>query len=169
MNENYNRLRAAQQDLDLLCNDLTRVSAQLEELATVWRRGHSSGMTARDLPLTFPGTLQTETQQLAGTLRAQVDAGPGQPPGLALSAVAQLAALQVDIAAAAEDGFGQATGAPPGGAVWASIEHTLERAGKRLWSLILHLLPVSEWTWTEQASTGPVRGTSPATGVTSRG
>ena len=154
MNGKYDRLQAAQQDLDLLCNDLTRVSAQLEELATAWRRDHISGMTARDLPLTFPGTLRAETQQLAGTLWALVDAGPGQPPGLALSAVAQLAALQGDVTAAAEDGFGRVAGAPPGSAVWASIEHALERAGKRLWSLISHLVPVREWTWTEQAGPG---------------
>ncbi len=130
------------------------MSAQLEELATAWRRDHISGMTARDLPLTFPGTLQTETQQLAGTLRALVDAGPGQPPGLALSAVAQLAALQNDVVAAAEDGFGPVADASPGSEVWTSIEHALERAGKRLWSLISHLVPVREWTWTQQTATG---------------
>ncbi|MGI8446907.1 MAG: hypothetical protein ACR2MP_06950 [Streptosporangiaceae bacterium] len=113
-----------------------------------------SEAATRELPLTFPGALQAATRQLAATRRALVGDGPCQPPGLAFSAVAQLTALQGDVTAAAENGFGSAAGATPGTGTWASIEHTLDRVGKGLWSLISHLFPVSEWSWTEQASAG---------------
>lgn len=92
------------------------------------------------------------------TLRVLVDDGPDQPPGLAFSAVAQLAALHAHVTAAADDGFGPAPGVPPdsapGAGVWASIEHALNRVGKRQWSLISHLVTVRGWSWTEQARTG---------------
>lgn len=54
MNDAYDRQLAALQDLELLCADLIRVSAQLEELATAWRRDHVAGITTRELPLTSP-------------------------------------------------------------------------------------------------------------------
>lgn len=170
MNDAYDGLSAARQDLELLCADLIRVSAQLEELATAWRRDHVAGITTRELPLTFPTSLEAATLRLVATLRALVDDGPGQPPGLAFSAVAQLAALHADVSAAADDGFGQVPGEGPGGApgagVWASIERALNRAEKRQWSLISHLVTVREWSWTEQARTGLLETTQARVSVT---
>ena len=92
----------ARQDLDALLGDLAGVCGQLEELATTWRREHTSG-TSRQLPLAFPHHLQIAARQLAATLQAPVEAGPGPDPDLASSAAAQLAALQGDVAAAASD------------------------------------------------------------------
>ena len=65
MNDAYDRQLAAQQDLELLCADLIRVSAQLEELATAWRRDHVAGVTTRELPLTFLGDLLAVPGQLS--------------------------------------------------------------------------------------------------------
>jgi hypothetical protein len=164
MNDGYDSWSAARQDLELLCTDLIRASALLEELATAWRRDQAAGIALRHLPLTFPVSLQASTLRLVDTLRALVDEGPGQPPGLAFSAVAQLAALLGDVTAAAEDGFGHAAGRTPDAAsagLWASIENSLNRAGKRQWSLISHLVTVREWSWTEQARAGLLE-TSPA-------
>jgi hypothetical protein len=73
---------------------LASVCGQIEELATTWRREHTSGTSRRQLPLAFPHHLQSAARQLAATLQALVEAGAGPDPDLASSAAAQLAALQ---------------------------------------------------------------------------
>ena len=78
---------SARQDLDALLGDLDGVCGQLEELATTWRREHTSG-TSRQLPLAFPHRLQGAARQLVGTLMALAEAGP--EPELAASAAAEL-------------------------------------------------------------------------------
>src|SRR5207247_3406256 len=80
-----------------------------------------------------PHRLQSAARQLAATLRALVEAGPGPDPDLASSAAAQLAALQGDVAAAASDHRGHqgetTRGRDPGTAALAGIEQTLNHAG----------------------------------------
>jgi len=130
----------ARQDLDALLGDLAGVCGQLEELATTWRREHTSG-TPRQLPLAFPHRLQGAARQLAGTLKALAEAGP--EPDRAASAVAQLAALRGEVAVAVSDRPGQrgdsTPGHDPGAALLTGIEHTLSRVITRQQSLISRL------------------------------
>jgi hypothetical protein len=132
-------LAAARQDLAELLGDLAGVCGQLEELATTLRREHASG-TPRQLPLAFPHRLQGAARQLAGTLKAIAEAGPGPDPDLASSAAAQVAALQGDVAAAIRDRRGHqgetTRGRDPGTAALAGIEQTLARVVMRQQSLI---------------------------------
>ena len=150
-------LAVARQDLDTLLGDLAAVCGQLEELATTWRREHTSGTSRRQLPLAFPYRLQSAARQLAATLRALVEAGAGPEPDLASAAAALLAALQGDVAAAAGDRCGdqgQTTrGRDPGSAALAGIEHTLNRVMMRQQSLISHLADIAEGPEPSPAST----------------
>jgi hypothetical protein len=153
----HGSLPAARQDLDALLGDLSGVCGQLEELATTWRREHTSGTSRRQLPLAFPHRLQSAARQLAATLRALVEAGAGPEPDLASAAAAQLAALQGGVAAAAGDRCGhqgQTTrGRDPGTAALAGIEHTLNRVMMRQQSLISHLADITEGPGPSPAST----------------
>jgi len=137
----HDSLAAARQDLDALLSDLAGVCGQLEELATTWRREHTSGTSRQQLPLAFPHRLQGAARQLAGTLRALAEAGP--EPDLAASAMAQLAALRGEVAAAVSDRPGQrgnsTPGHDPGAALLTGIEHTLSRVTTRQQSLISRL------------------------------
>jgi hypothetical protein len=157
----HGSLPTARQYLDALLGDLSGVCGQLEELATTWRRDHTSGTSRRQLPLAFPHRLQSAARQLAATLQALVEAGAGPDPDLASSAAAQLAALQGGVAAAAGDRCGHqgesTRGRDPGTAALASIEQTLNRVVKRQQSLISHLADI---TITE--GPGPSPASTPA-------
>jgi hypothetical protein len=146
----------ARQDLAALLGDLAAVCGQLEELATTWRREQASG-ASRQLPLVFPHRLQSAARQLAGTLKALVEAGAGPDPDLASSAAAQLAALQGDVAAAAGDRRGHqgetTRGRDPGAAALVGIERTMNRVMMRQQSLISHLADVAEGPVPSPAST----------------
>ena len=140
------RLSAARQDLDLLVGELSTVRGQLEEFATMWRRQCNARNSWRDMPHAFPQGLREMAVGLAGTLRALVEAGPDQDPDLALSAVAQLSALEAGLAAAiAGASRGQAAtavtadacGSTPGAA---TIRATMSRVRARQQSLIAHLV-----------------------------
>jgi hypothetical protein len=98
------------------------------------------------MPHAFPQGLREMADGLAGTLRALVEAGPDQDPDLALSAVAQLSALEAGLAAAiAGASRGQAAtavtadacGSTPGAA---TIRATMSRVRARQQSLIAHLV-----------------------------
>jgi hypothetical protein len=134
-------LAVARQDLDTLLGDLAGVCGQLEELATTWRREHTSGTSRGQLALAFPHRLQSAARRLAGTLKALAESGP--EPDLAASAVAQLAALRSEVAAAVSDRHGQRGGGTPvhdpGAALLTGIEHTLSRVMTRQQSLISRL------------------------------
>ena len=153
----HDSLAVARQDLDVLLGDLSGVCGQLEELATTWRREHTSGTSRRQLPLAFPHRLQGAARQLAATLQTLVEAGPGPDPDLASSAAAQLAALQDDVAAAASDRRGHqgetTRGRDPGTAALAGIEQTLNRVMTRQQSLISHLADIAAGPVSSPAST----------------
>jgi len=134
------RLSAARQDLDLLVGELSTVCGQLEEFATMRRRQCRAKNSWFDMPPGFPQDLRAAAGRLAGTLRALVEAGPDQDPELALSAAEQLSELDAGIAAAVagtEDVGGSAR------ACTSAIQETMNRTGKRLPSLISHLVNVS--------------------------
>jgi hypothetical protein len=151
----HDSLALARQDLDALLGDLADVCGQLEELATTLRREHASGTPRRRLSLAFPHRLQGAARQLAATLQALVEASP--EPGLSASAVAQIAALRGEVAAAASDRPGQSGGSTPGHdpgtALLAGIERTLSRAMTRQQSLISRL---------DYSAEAPVPGERPA-------
>jgi hypothetical protein len=136
------RLSAAWQDLDLLIGDLNTVCGQLEEFATMWRRQCHAGNSWRDMPHAFPQALRDAAGGLAGTLRAVVEAGPGQGPDLALSAVAQLSALEAGLAAAVAGANCGATGEACGNTQLRSgaICVTMSRVRARQRHLIAYLV-----------------------------
>jgi hypothetical protein len=146
MGDRDDRLSAARHDLDLLVGDLSTVRGQLEEFATMWRRQCAARHSWLDMPHAFPQGLRERADGLAGTLRALVEACLDQDPGLARSAVAQLAALEADLTAAiAGASRGQtaaatadACGSTPPGA--AAIRATMSRIRTRQQSLIAHLV-----------------------------
>ena len=76
-------------------------------------------------------------------------AGTDQQPGLAFSAVAQLYALENDIAAVVPpaDDFGHG-----GGRLQVTLTATLQRGRSRLWSLISHLVKIKELSLSGLAS-----------------
>lgn len=152
MTDGYDRLQAAGDDLRLLVSDLNELSGQLEELATVGRRAgleHAPGFHRR---------IGDSAARLIATLEALVAAGTGQQPGLAFSAVAQLCALESDIAAAVPpaDGSGQSGG----GRLRFTLTATVRRVRSRLWSLISHLVKIKEWSLSGLASPDAT-GTTP--------
>ena len=121
---------AVREDLDPLIRDLHHVSGSLEEVATAWRR-------MGEFPPGFPGQLQETAHQAVSTVRALAEAGAGQPPDLAASAVAQLSSLKREILSAET-----VTSGIPGtsdSGLWAGIKDALGRADKRLSSLITRL------------------------------
>jgi hypothetical protein len=129
MSDSYDRLVILRGDLDLMFGDLSCVRGTLEEVATMWRR---AGRCGPKLPLDLPMRLQDAAGRLACTLRAVADAGMDQPPHLALSAVAQLSALENDIgsAMAMTNGGGIADAGDAG--LWGSISQALHRVRERL-------------------------------------
>jgi hypothetical protein len=151
MGDSYDRLAAARQDLRLLVGDLNSVSGELEELATMWRRQCRAANSWLDHPPGFPQDLRDAAGRLISTVQALAEAGPGETSELASSAVAQLSALDSDIAAAAAimSSSGPASDAPAAGAgvgaqAWATVSRTLSDAEMRLRSLISHLLKIRE-------------------------
>jgi hypothetical protein len=152
MGDRHDRLLAARQDLDLLVGDLKTVRGQLEEFATMWRRQCHARNSWLGMPRAFPQELRSAADGLAGTLRALVEAGPDQDPGLALAAVTQLSALDAGLAAAvARTSRGQAAAAGTGD-VWstqpgaAAIRATMSRVRTRQRSLIARLVKGQEMT-----------------------
>jgi hypothetical protein len=135
MGDRGDRLLAARQELDLLVGDLSMVCGQLEEFATMWRRQCNARNSWLDMPHAFPQGLREVADGLAGTLRALVEAGLDQDPDLALSAVAQLSALEAGLAAAVA---GDACGSTQPRA--AAIHATMSRVRTRQRSLIAHLV-----------------------------
>lgn len=153
MSESYDRLTAAREDLALLISDLSSLSGRLEELATAVRR---AGQPATiDAQPGFHKRLIDAAQRLVATLHALVDAGADQPPNLAFSAIAQLSALEHDIAAVAAAAIpADRFRAEDDGGISVLLDGTLERARKRLWSLISHLARIKAWSLTGQFGTG---------------
>jgi hypothetical protein len=134
MIDHHDPLPAVRQDLDLLLGDLSTVSGQLEELATMWRRQCQAGNSWPDMPHAFPHGLRDAADQLAGTLRALTGAGPDQTPDLASSAAAQLSALDAGIAAVTRYADGSAQPCA------AAIRATMSRAATQQQNLLAHLV-----------------------------
>jgi hypothetical protein len=143
MNDSYDRLLSAREDLGLLLSGLSNLSGQLEEVATTARR---AGLA--ELGPGLHRGLQDATGRLAATLHSLAEAGTDQPPSLAFCAVAQLGALESDVAAAA------AAAEDSSPALTAALTVTLQRVRSRLWSFISHLVRIKEWSLT--AHVGPV-------------
>jgi hypothetical protein len=145
MIDSHNPLPAARADLELLMGDLHDLSGQLQELATTSRRLNLPG--AFQLEPGTPNSLRDAIARLAATLRALLDAGSSQAPGLASSATTQLSALDVGVRAAIAEADSSpepgaaAHSAGPGSGIAGTLEITLDRAGTRLSSLISHLIP----------------------------
>ena len=129
-------------DLDLLGGDLSTVCGQLEELATMWRRQCHARNSWFDMPHGFPQGLRGAADGLAGALRALVEAGPDQRPGLALSAVAQLDTLEAGLDAAVAGANRGMTGDACGSTELrpVAICITMSRVRIRQRSLIAHLV-----------------------------
>lgn len=142
---------AVRDDVQLVVDDLARVSGALSEIATCWRRASQS---RPELPLRLTVQLQDSTHQLAADIRALASAGPGQPPDLALSVASRLSALKDDIASA------QAMTCSPGMApagdagLWEGLNAALGRAGSQLPGLILHLVKTGHWSLSGPPSAG---------------
>ena len=151
MSDGYDRLQAAGEDLRLLVSDLSQLSGELEELATVGRR------VGLEHPPGFQRRIRDSAARLVATLEALVAAGTGQQPGLAFSAVAQLCALESDIAAVVPPADGSGYG---GERLRVTLTATLQRVRRRLWSLISHLVKIKELSFNGLASPGAT-GTTP--------
>lgn len=147
MSDGYDRLQAAEEDLRQLVSDLSQLSGQVEELATIGRR------VGLEHPPGFHRRISESVARLIATLEALIAVGTDQQPGLAFSAVAQLCALENDIAAtvprADDTGHG-------GGRLRATLTATLRRARSRLWSLISHLVKIKELSLSGLASTDAI-------------
>ena len=139
MNDRYGRRPDGRQDLDLLLGDLSTLSGQLEELATMWRRQCQAGNSWPDMPHAFPHGLRDAADHLAGTLRALAGAGPDQAQDLTSSAAAQLSALDAGIAAAVTK---YADGSAQPSAV--AIRATMSSAATRQQSLLAQLARVGQ-------------------------
>jgi hypothetical protein len=142
MGDHDDQRPAAWQDLDLLVGDLSAVCGQLEEFATMWRRHCRARNSWSDMPRAFPQGLRDAASGLAGTLRALVEAGPGQGPDLVLSAVAELSALETGLAAAVGGASRSVTGDACGSTrpMSAAMCATMCRVRTRQQSLIAHLV-----------------------------
>jgi hypothetical protein len=112
----------------------------------MWRRQCSARNSWLDMPHAFPQGLREIAEGLTGTLRALVEAGLDQDPGLARSAAAQLSALEAGLAAAIAGASRDQTAAvtadagastQPGAA---AIRATMSRVRTRQQSLIAHLV-----------------------------
>jgi hypothetical protein len=139
-------------DLQLLNNDLDCIRGALSEIATVWRRAHPS---RPELPLGLPEHLEDGIGQLAASVQALVDVGPGQPPDLAFSLAGRLAALKQDIRDAEAMTCGDGA-APLGDAqLWSYLGEALHRAGNRLLALIVQLARIEDWSLSGPAAVLP--------------
>jgi hypothetical protein len=130
VSENYDQRAAVRTAAGLVVADLNRVSGALEEVATVWRR---AGIYRHRPGFITPGSLQGAAGGLADALRLLRAADPGQQPGLAFSAAAQLAVLASDVtrsaSAAGDLRLGDAE-------LWATVQHALAQGGNQLCKLI---------------------------------
>jgi hypothetical protein len=148
MSGSYDQRAAARDDAALMVTDLMKVSGMLEEVATVWRRAELFGQQP---PSSSPENLQTAAKSLADTLLALPDADCDTYQALAFSAVAQLVALESSVVHAAE-----VTGNSPlcDTQMWTTVQGSLHRVGRQLWSLISHLVRIQEISLAEDAISG---------------
>ena len=155
----YDQRVAARKDADLMVVELTRVSAILEEVGTVWRRAELFG---QDPSGSCPGDLQATAKSLAETVLALPDTDSSQLQAVTFSAVTQLAALDSKAALAAAVTGGRDLGDR---GMWAAIQGSLHQAGKQLWCLISCLVKIGELPLTEDATARrdapAVRGRAP--------
>ncbi len=125
----------ASEDARLMAENLSSVSGELSEIATVWRR---SLPYLPELPLALPVRLQEAARQLAADVRTLEDESPGQPPDLALRVGEQLFALAEGIAAARVMTSGPGIPGLGDAALWASVSADLQRVGSELIGFILN-------------------------------
>ena len=83
---------------------------------------------------------------LRPTSEALADAGPGQPPELALRAAGQLFTLKDDITSARAMTNGPGIPDLGDARLWESLSAALDRAGSQLLSLILQLVKIKNWS-----------------------
>jgi hypothetical protein len=131
--------------------DLACASGTLSEIATCWRRALGS---MPEFPASLPLRLQDATAQVAAEIRPLALADPARRAALALSAAGRFAALKDDAAAARAMAVRVAADAE----LWDSLAGVLDRAGKRLLSLILAAATVTDWSLNSE----PPAGTSKA-------
>lgn len=141
MDDRYDQRPDRRQDLHLVLGDLSTLSGQLEELATMWRRQCRAANSWPDMPHAFPQGPRGAADRLAGTLRDLAGAGPSQAQHLTSSAAAQLSALDADIAAALARSSGGS--AQP---CAAAIRATMSRVTALQHSLLADLAKVGEMT-----------------------
>jgi hypothetical protein len=143
----HDQRTAVREDLDPLVRDLYVVSGSLEEVATAWRR-------MGQFRAGFPAPLQEAADQIVRTVRALADAGTDQPANLAASAVGQLSELKRDVLSAET-----VTNGTPGttdSGLWAAVKDALDRADRRLWSLISRMC-IRDFPAPEHPDTGLAR------------
>jgi hypothetical protein len=128
----------ASEDARLMAGDLSSVSGELSEIATVWRR---SLPYLPELPLDLPVRLQEAARLLAADARTLEDGSPGQPPGLALRVGEQLFALAGDIAAARVMTSGPGIPDLGDAGLWETVSADLQRAASELIGFILNRAP----------------------------
>lgn len=177
----YDRQQAARRDLDALLTELNAITGELNSLAetvseavagrprTYWDYQleredtpdfmKEQAISAREFYPRYAETLRDSVYQLIGTLHALVDAGPGQPPDLAFSAVAQFSALKSTVDDAPEPEHDEFSPSIPRVSesiiqTWAWIKDALKRGEPLLWSLISHLARVKEWSLNGTIGTG---------------
>ena len=138
-------------DQQLLASDLNCVSGTLREVATVWRRAKKS--RAR-LPLLLPLQLDDAARGLAATTAMLAGGGPCHHLDQWCRAAERLSALRAEIAAARAQTCG--AGRPPLGdaELWTAIDAAMQRAGRRLLSLIVQEAPAVDWAAGEPDGTG---------------
>lgn len=129
-------------DQQLLASDLNFVSGTLREVATVWRRASKS---RPGLQLFLPVQLDNAARELATTTAMLVGAGQCRPLDQWCRAAEQLSALRAEIAAAQVETCG--AGRPPVGdaELWATIDAAMQRAVRRLLSLMVQTAPAVDW------------------------
>jgi hypothetical protein len=165
----YDRQQAARQDLDALLTQLNMITDDLSFLAETIRnaiaavpRRFGEGDADilkqtedrdREYIPQYAEALRGFVYQLIGTLHALVDAGPGQPPDLAFSAIAQFSALKSAVDDAPSLNNIPKT-LPP--VSWDWTKGAVEPVWTRLWSLISHLTRVKELSVSGSIDTGPL-------------
>jgi len=138
-------------DVQLLVRNLDCACGVLSEIATVWRRALPY---LPDLSPGIPARLQDAAHQLAADVEALADAGPGQPPELALRAAGQLFTLKDDITSARAMTTGPGIPDLGDARLWESLSAALDRAGNQLLSLILQLVKIKNWSLNSPPAAG---------------
>jgi hypothetical protein len=166
----YDRKSAALNDRAVLLRYLDEVGSQIGEIRDLMQEAMRESIQPEDYSHGAPGQpggvrigeLQDSHAQLVSTVRVMTEVAPDECRQVAMSAMAQMQALESDVDALESDladpgsqvflpAAAQANTMPR---VFKTIKKALSGAWKRLWSLISHLLTIKEWSVSGQAGTG---------------